>query len=114
MSSTQSISVLDLQDFRTGGNLRQIFVSQLGQALEDIGFFALTNHGVDRSLIQAAYRVSQAFFELPTEVKQRYEDPALKGQRGFTSFGRSMLKIIPSLTSRNFGMLGESCRPVIR
>jgi len=111
MSFTQSIPVLDLQDFRTGGNLRQVFVSQLGQALEDIGFFALTNHGVDRPLIQAPYRVSQAFFELPTEVKQRYEDPALKGQRGFTSFGREHAKNHPFPDLKEFWHVGRELPP---
>ena len=93
MMTTQTIPVADLRGF-TGGDpeAQRAFVQTLGTALEQIGFFALTGHGIDRALIQAAYRVATAFFELPEMDKRRYEDPQLKGQRGFTSFGREHAK----------------------
>jgi len=34
---------------------RMEFVRQVGDALQDIGFFALINHGIDTELIMKAY-----------------------------------------------------------
>ncbi len=91
--SEQTIPVVDLQDFLQGtASQRADFVQTVGAALEDIGFFSLVNHGVDRQLIRDAYAQAEAFFLLADEVKESYEDLALKGQRGFTSFGREKAK----------------------
>lgn len=55
-------------------------------ALGELGFVALTGHGVQATQVDAAYRVSRAFFALPHEAKLRYhvEDG---GARGYTPFG---------------------------
>lgn len=93
MATTQTIPVLSLTDFVTGDPHQQrTFLQALGQALEAIGFFALTNHGIDSTLIQAAYQTSEAVFRLPEHIKAQYEDLTLKGQRGFTAFGREHAK----------------------
>lgn len=86
-----TIPVVDLQDFRTPAQ-QSNFVNTLGNALEDIGFFAVVNHGVDAALIRQAYQVAQQFFELPDAVKLTYADPQLNGQRGFTRFGQEHAK----------------------
>jgi isopenicillin N synthase-like dioxygenase len=89
----QTIPVVDLQDFHADlPDRQQKFVTTMGRALEDIGFFALVNHGVDSSLIRKAYQVAEQFFELPDSIKLRYEDPTLNGQRGFTRFGKEHAK----------------------
>jgi isopenicillin N synthase-like dioxygenase len=88
----QTIPVVDLEDYLRGGADRDRFVSRMGDSLKDTGFFALQGHGVDSHLIEEAYRLSEAFFDLPDATKRRYEDVALKGQRGFTSFGREQAK----------------------
>lgn len=88
----QTIPVVDLNEFLAGGAQRDRFVRQMGDALKDIGFFALQGHGVDYRLIEKAYKLSEAFFDLPDATKRKYEDVALKGQRGFTSFGREQAK----------------------
>ena len=43
---------------------RQRFVQEVGDALKDIGFFALTHHGIPRSLVDATYEQCDAFFDL--------------------------------------------------
>ena len=48
----QTIPVLDLNDFQ--GVKEKEFVDKMGNALRDIGFFALQNHGVDYRLIEKA------------------------------------------------------------
>ena len=108
----QTIPVVDLQDFLSNSPQRQqSFVSAMGSALEDVGFFAVINHGVDSALIQSAYRVAQAFFELPETVKQLYEKPELHGQRGFTSFGREHAKDHPVPDLKEFWHVGASKLP---
>jgi isopenicillin N synthase-like dioxygenase len=90
---SQSIPVVDLQDFRSDSpSHQQAFVEAMGNALEDIGFFAVINHGLDAALIQQAYELAQTFFELPEATKLQYSDPALNGQRGFTRFGQEHAK----------------------
>lgn len=105
MPPTQTIPVLDLQDFRRGD--RPAFAAQLGQALEDTGFFALVNHGVDATLIQQAYQLTEAFFSLPEAVKRHYEVPELQGQRGFTRFGREHAKDHPLPDLKEFWHIGR-------
>lgn len=109
---TQTIPVVDLQDFLSGEcDRQQTFVRQMGSALEDIGFFAVVHHGVDLELIQSAYWVAQQFFALPESVKRRYEDPLLKGQRGFTCFGREHAKDHPVPDLKEFWHLGREPSP---
>ncbi len=108
----QTIPVVDLRDFLSDSPQRQQgFVSAMGSALEDIGFFAVINHGVDSTLIQSAYQVAEVFFELPETVKQRYEKPELHGQRGFTSFGREHAKDHPVPDLKEFWHVGASKLP---
>lgn len=88
----QSIAVLDLDQFHRDEASAARFVSALGDALADTGFFALENHGVDRGLIDRAYAAAEDFFSRPEAEKLRYERPELKGQRGFVRFGREKAK----------------------
>ncbi|MGG6296513.1 isopenicillin N synthase family dioxygenase [Leptolyngbya sp. AN02str] len=106
---TQTIPVLDLQDFFSLSKTRQdTFVLELGNALRDIGFFALTNHSVDSSVIQAAYTVATQFFELPDAVKLRYEGTKTRGQRGYTCFGKEHAKDHPVPDLKEFWHLGRA------
>lgn len=107
MNFTQTIPVLDLHQFHRGEASRQTFVTQVGHALEEVGFFAIVNHGVDTDLIQQAYQVAQDFFALPDEVKRRYEVPNLHGQRGFTAFGREHAKNHPVPDLKEFWHVGR-------
>ncbi len=104
----QTIPIADLQAFLSDDpRQQQAFISTVGEALEEIGFFALVNHGVDRSLIQRSYQLAEAFFELPDAVKLRYEVPNLNGQRGFTRFGREHAKDHPVPDLKEFWHVGR-------
>lgn len=112
MTDSPSIPILDLDHYRHGSkSKRAAFVRLLGQALEQIGFFALENHGVDRNLIQQAYRCAEAFFALPDGTKQTYELPQLHGQRGFTRFGREHAKDHPVPDLKEFWHVGREGDP---
>ena len=57
MATEQSIPVVNLQDFLSADPAkRENFVKVLGDALTDLGFFAVTHHGVDSTLIKQALR----------------------------------------------------------
>ena len=51
---------LDLNDFEENKN---DFVDAMGKALEDIGFFAIKNHGIDQELLKGCYNNSEEFFD---------------------------------------------------
>ncbi|MEO1744335.1 MAG: 2-oxoglutarate and iron-dependent oxygenase domain-containing protein [Cyanobacteria bacterium J06629_9] len=87
----QTIPVLSLDDFAQPAR-RSAFVQSFGQALERFGFFALEHHGIDARLVQSAYSAAEAFFALPDHAKHQYEKAELKGQRGFTRFGKEHAK----------------------
>ena len=111
MSREQTIPVLDLKDFTSGSSQTQKkFVEDLGRALNDIGFFALENHGINPGLIDRAYGVCQKFFELSANTKQKYEDLTIKGQRGFTSFGREHAKDNPNPDLKEFWHVGRELK----
>jgi len=89
----QTIPVVDLSDFTSSSAAkREAFVRTMGDSLQNIGFFALANHGVDSRLIEKAYQLAGVFFDFSEEQKKKYEDLSIGGQRGFTSFGREHAK----------------------
>ena len=79
------IPSLDLSDF-TGGDKakKENFTKMLGEAYEQIGFVAVKNHGLSDEVREHLYKAVQDFFHLPDEVKKKYEDANVKGQRGYT------------------------------
>lgn len=89
----QKIPSIDLQDFLSENPSRkQKFVNEIGKAYEDIGFVALKGHFLDDSLVEELYSEVKSFFDLPVEVKEKYEIPGIGGQRGYVSFGKEHAK----------------------
>ncbi|HEY4177463.1 MAG TPA: 2-oxoglutarate and iron-dependent oxygenase domain-containing protein [Kofleriaceae bacterium] len=105
--AVQNIPVVDLRDWDAGGEARASFIKTVGGALMDTGFFAVKNHGVPDELTQKAYKVSQAFFHQPDELKQRYHDAKKKGQRGFTGFGKEHAKDSNAPDLKEFWQVGR-------
>ncbi|MEL7141060.1 MAG: 2-oxoglutarate and iron-dependent oxygenase domain-containing protein [Cyanobacteria bacterium J06643_4] len=103
---TQTIPVLDLQDFVSGQNTKE-FVAAFGSALSEYGFFALVNHGVEQRIIDAAYGAAEAFFALSDSTKAQYEIADLKGQRGFTCFGKEHAKDSAAPDLKEFWHVGR-------
>ena len=64
-------------------------LSGSGQAT---GFVALSGHFLDEKLVKDLYNEIKKFFELPVEVKQKYEIQGIGGQRGYVSFGKESAK----------------------
>ena len=104
-----TIPVVSLRDqwYRGTTKERERFTRTVGEALEDIGFFSVVDHSVDMALVEQAYRVAEQFFLLPEEVKLRYELAGLKGQRGYTAFGREHAKDSPAPDLKEFWHVGR-------
>lgn len=104
----QSIPVVNLEDFRSGSSAkRENFVATMGDALTDLGFFALEGHGISDALIRKSYHLTQEFFDLKESAKLPYEDLTLKGQRGYTSFGREHAKDSKAPDLKEFWHVGR-------
>lgn len=88
-----AIPSVDLQDFISEDPIRkQKFVDEIGKAYENIGFVALKGHFLDDKLVESLYSEVKRFFELPLDIKQKYEIPGIGGQRGYVSFGKESAK----------------------
>lgn len=107
--TAQTIPVLDLNDFspNSSSGENDTFVSALGDALADLGFFALVNHGIEQRLVDGAYSAAEAFFSLPEPIKTQYAIAKLKGQRGFTQFGKEHAKDSAAPDLKEFWHLGR-------
>jgi len=68
--STTTLPVLDLARLHNPAD-KQTFLTQLRHAARDIGFFYLTNHGIDDALQQALQREARRFFALDPAQKQQ-------------------------------------------
>ncbi|CAL2081075.1 isopenicillin N synthase family dioxygenase [Tenacibaculum sp. 190524A02b] len=87
------IPSVNLQDFLSNDETRkQKFINEIGNAYENIGFVALKGHFLDDQLVEDLYTEIKNFFNLPLEVKQKYEIPGIGGQRGYVSFGKESAK----------------------
>ena len=87
------IPSVDLADFLSDDPKRKAqFVTQIGDAYQEIGFVSLSNHFLSRDLMDNLYQEVKEFFNLATEVKAKYEIPGLAGQRGYVSFGKEHAK----------------------
>jgi isopenicillin N synthase-like dioxygenase len=88
-----SIPSVNLEDFTSNDPIRkQAFVDAIGKAYEDIGFVALKGHFLEDDLVDNLYKEVKSFFNLPLEIKQKYEIPGIGGQRGYVSFGKESAK----------------------
>jgi isopenicillin N synthase-like dioxygenase len=89
----QNIPSVDLTDFLSKDKSRkEKFIQEIGKAYEEIGFIALKGHFLSDKLTEDLYQEVQAFFNLPEDVKKKYEIEGLGGQRGYTSFGKESAK----------------------
>ncbi len=68
-----SVPVIDLTPWLGGGETGRAGVAaQVDAALQGVGFFLITGHGVPDELRARVRAQARAFFALPCEAKQRY------------------------------------------
>ena len=88
-----NIPSLDLRDFLSEDPQRkEEFIQSIGKAFQEIGFCAVKGHLLSDELVERLYKQIKLFFDLPYEVKAKYEFPQYSGQRGYVSFGKESAK----------------------
>ena len=87
------IPSVNLKEFLSDDpQLKQKFIDKIGKAYENIGFVALKGHFLSDDLVEKLYSEVKKFFDLPVDVKSKYEIEGIGGQRGYTSFGKEHAK----------------------
>ena len=76
------IPLVDMQDFYKPEK-RDAFIDTLYHAMREVGFFAVRNTGVNREMLQRAYKQSEQFFKQEMNYKEKSFVKELDGQRGF-------------------------------
>tara|TARA_A100000164_G_scaffold148835_1_gene132047 strand:- start:326 stop:1276 length:951 start_codon:yes stop_codon:yes gene_type:complete len=87
------IPSVNLRDFLSDNEqTKSMFVQTIGKAFQEIGFCAVRGHFLNDDLVSRLYSQIKLFFDLPTDVKRKYEHPEFSGQRGYVSFGKESAK----------------------
>jgi len=88
-----AIAVVDYNDYTSEDTTkREQFIKAFGDSFANMGFAIVRNHGVTSKLKAKLFDVSKAFFGLDADIKLKYEDLALAGQRGYISKLRESAK----------------------
>ena len=64
---------------------------EIGAACRETGFFALTGHGIDATMIDDAFAMAQNFFDLPEDKKREIAIERSPCHRGWFAHGGEVL-----------------------
>ena len=86
------VPVIDLTPARTGDPAERHRVARLiDQACVEIGFFAISGHGVSDAVCRDLREAAHAFFALPLDVKRRAGPGDARAPRGYHALGGEAL-----------------------
>jgi isopenicillin N synthase-like dioxygenase len=105
-----SIPVVDLHDFGKPSSKAK-FIKDLGAAFNEIGFVAVKNHGLSDENSKKLYESFKLFFNLPDEIKQKYDIPEGAGQRGYTGKRKETAKGFKTPDLKEFYHIGQENKP---
>ncbi|HWK96023.1 MAG TPA: 2-oxoglutarate and iron-dependent oxygenase domain-containing protein [Pseudolabrys sp.] len=82
------IPEIDIAGFMAGDAAasRKIY-AEVNAALQDVGFFTIVGHGVPSETIGALRNGAKAFFDMPSDTKQRFVNPRGSISRGYVGIG---------------------------
>jgi len=104
-----NIPRLDLNLYINGDSAqRKQFSDDIGKAFNETGFVTITNHGLEKELIDKLYEDVKALFALPDAVKEKYEVPGLAGQRGYTGKQKETAKGFTAPDLKEFWQIGQT------
>ncbi|RWR00760.1 2-oxobutyrate oxidase [[Pantoea] beijingensis] len=95
--SSESLPVLDLALLEGTTEQRHTFLTQLGQAARDIGFFYIINHGINLTLQQRLQTLARQFFALDDVEKAAVAMVNSPHFRGYNKAGAEMTRNQPDL-----------------
>jgi isopenicillin N synthase-like dioxygenase len=87
------------------------FAHSLGSSFENYGFAVITDHGIDATLIDLAWQLTEAFFALPEPTKRAYHLHGMAGARGYTPFGTEIAKDATKVDLKEFWHVGRDLPP---
>ncbi len=86
------VEPIDLGPFRHGDDDDRASVARaFDHAARTVGFFSITGHGVDPTLIDEMMQVTSAFFDRPADEKMRYYVEDRSANRGYAPEGSEAL-----------------------
>lgn len=100
------IATVDYNDF-LDKSTRKNFIKSFGDSFSNMGFAIVENHGVTADLRERLYKASIAFFNLPEDIKLKYEDLSNGGQRGYISKYRETAKGFKVPDLKEFYHIGQ-------
>ncbi len=104
----RQVPELSLLSYVNGSTSDQVkFVDDLYLGLKEYGFIILKDHTVDQKKVDNAYDFVHEFFQLPEEIKMKYYDDKIAGQRGYTPFKREHAKNNPNPDLKEFWHVGR-------
>ena len=104
-----NIPRLDLNSYiNCDGAERRQFSADIGKAFNETGFVTVTNHGLEKNLIDKLYYNVKALFALPDTIKSKYEIHDLAGQRGYTGKGKETAKGFKAPDLKEFWQIGQT------
>jgi isopenicillin N synthase-like dioxygenase len=104
-----NIPRLDLNTYINGDAAqRKQFSDEIGRAFNETGFVTITNHGLSKQLIDELYTQVKTLFNLPENVKLKYEKPELAGQRGYTAKQKETAKGFTTPDLKEFWQIGQT------
>jgi isopenicillin N synthase-like dioxygenase len=86
------LPVVDLSPLCNGGDAGLLEVAAaVGRACRDIGFFYISQHGIDETEIDDLFAASRRFFALPVDTKQRVSIKNAMSNYGYVAIGGEKL-----------------------
>ena len=90
--SAAAVPIVDLAPFHDGSPAaRRAVAAEIKRACESVGFFRIANHTVPAALLDEAFAVSRAFFDLPLDEKLKAVPPTEVAPRGYAAFEKKGL-----------------------
>jgi isopenicillin N synthase-like dioxygenase len=88
--SFSEIPLVSLLGWTDAGADRGVFADRLREICHEVGFFRLVDHGVDLRFVDDYFAALRAFFDQPTELKQRIEKINSPWFRGWERLGAEL------------------------
>lgn len=110
LSATQNIPWIDMSAFVDGtSDEKYATAMEFGKALEEFGFVAVTNIGIDQTVVDNAYTLAEDYFALPVDVKM--ENFSGDGNRGYIPYGVEHAKNNPLSDLKEFYQMVAADNP---
>ncbi|MEO0566254.1 MAG: 2-oxoglutarate and iron-dependent oxygenase domain-containing protein [Pseudomonadota bacterium] len=81
------IATIDVSGLRSGQEFEfEKVAEKIGKASQELGFFRISNHGIDLGLINDTYAAAERFFAQPDQIKRKYYIGSSTNHRGYVPF----------------------------